>query len=455
MKKQKENIQKPKRRSRVGIVLLVLLLILAGAGGFLYYTIVKAPLELDDYQKLAASAPMSPGERFRFSAADSTVQVKLDKGDIWSLFLAHAGDNFLDVVNEELSAYSLSVSGCAVHMDEEGLRLDLELYFRETRLVAKVPCELQISGQHISLKPTGVKLGVISLPVGGLLSSVKLEYDLSLPVISDVTRFGFEQDTLLLTGTLEEDVRGLISRDQDLYQVAVFSPELKSLAIALQAEGGFETIMAHLEQNPEDAQDLYRDLFTLAHPKIAQRYLEDRHGLTERFFPGIDFSERAEEQAALSEMLRANSSALEQFFTEVVGDYNEKKFRLSKGEFLKKSKPFQPALYNQGEYDALFEVLNPEEFFLILVDVENGYIRNTSSFYKMADEKQEFTQEVNFNKTYILGCVFRSVDGEPFVMYESEIQGNNSYSRKILMLPITEETAAGLQEPGKFGVWTG
>ena len=455
MGKQENKEQKPKKRSRAGLVLLILLLILAGAVGFLYYTIVKAPLETDDYQKLAASAPMSPAERFRFSAADNTVQVKLDKTDIWNVFLAHTGRDFLDVINEELSSYSLAVSGCAIDMDEEGLRLNLELQFRETRLVAKVPCDLEISGQHLSLKPAGVKLGVISLPVEGLLSSVKLEYDLSLPVISDVTGFSFGQDALLLTGTVEEDIRALVPQDKKLYQAAVFSPELKPLADVLRTAEGFGTVMAHLEQNPEDVEDLYRDAFKLSVPERTEIYLENRFGLTERFFPGVDFDKVAEEQSALSAEFYSNTAALEQFFTKVVGDYNDKKFRLSKGEFLKNNKPFQAALYNQGEYDGLFEVLNPEEFFLILVDVEDGYLRNTSSFYKMADEKQEFTQAVDFNKTYILGCVLRGVTGDPFVMYETEVEQGNTYFRSIVLRPLTEEDVENMKVPGKFGVWTG
>ena len=95
------------------------------------------------------------------------------------------------------------------------------------------------------------------------------------------------------------------------------------------------------------------------------------------------------------------------------------------------------------------------EVFARLVGAEDAYLRNTSSFYRMADEKQQFTQEVDFNRTYILGIVFRSVDGDPFLMYETEIQGNNTYSRSVKMLPISEEEVQALQVPETFGVWIG
>ena len=142
-----------KRRSPVGMILLILLGLLVGGAGYLYYSAVKAPVELDDPMQLAKAEPMSAGERFVFSAADQTVQVALDKGDIWRLILDYAGEDFMDLINEELADYDLTVSGCAIHMDEEGLRVDLELYYKEIRLVAKVPCNLQVSGRHLTLSP--------------------------------------------------------------------------------------------------------------------------------------------------------------------------------------------------------------------------------------------------------------------------------------------------------------
>ena len=455
MTQEEKNVNQPKRRSRGGIVVLIILLLLIGAAGFLYYSVVKAPLELDDPRQMAASAPLSPGERFRFFSADRTVQVIIDKGDFWNLFLAQAGDDFMDRLNEELSDYGLSVSGCAIRINEEGMQLDLDLLFREIRLVAKVPCSLEITGKHFSLAPTGLKLGVISLPVEDLLSSVKVEYDLNLPVISDVTGVGFVPGAIVLTGSMEEDIRTLVPLDEKLYQTAVFSESLQPLADALQTDSGFAALLSHLEQNPADVEALYRALFVMASPEVTGEYLDSRFGLTERFFPGIDFAAVTQEQTALIEELNSLNLSLEKFFTKVASDYNDKKFRLSDGAFLKNGKPFHASQYTTEENEAMFQLLDPESFCLILVDAEDGFLRKTSSFYRMADENQQFTQEVDFNKTYILGCVFRSVDGDPFLLYESEVHRNNNYVRRIKLLPLTEADVSALQVPGKFGVWTG
>ena len=444
----------PKKKSPVGIILLIILALIVGGGFYLYYSIAKAPLELDDPKAMAAAAPMSLEERFTFSAADRTANIKVDTRDFWNLILDHAGEDFLDVVNKEVSSYGLTVSGCAIHMDEEGLRLDLELFYKEKRLVAKVPCQVEFSGRNVSLTPSGVKVGVISLPVKGLLSNLKLSYDLDLPVISGVTRVDFVRDALVLTGPVE-DIRALIPREEMLQQAQVFSEEMQPLAKALGSQEGMDEILAHLERNPGSVEQLYHDLFVLAGPEVTKTYLDSRYGLTQRFLGDLDPAELEAEHVALTEMLKANTTVLEQFFTKAVNTYNDKKFVLSEGQFLLNKKPFQAAEFGGEQFAELFQLLDPESFHLILVDAADGHVRKTSSFYRMADENQQFTQAVDFNKTYILGCLFRGLAGDFFLLYESEVESGNTYSRLIKLLPVTEETAQELQVSGVFGVWTG
>ena len=455
MDEKNQTGKQPRTRSRAGIVWLIILAVLIGGAGFLYYSIVKAPLALDDPWELADSAPLSPEERFRFSAADQTIEVRLDKGDIWRVILDIAGDGFIDQINEEIASYNLSVAGCAICMDEDGLRMDMECYFKETRLVVRIPCEVRINGQQFSLTPTGLKLGVIPVPVSGLLSKLELEHELSLPAIGNVTQIRIEQDAIVLTGSMEQDMLALVPADKKLDQAAVFAEGLQPLVDALRDEDGYTAILNYLEKNPAGVEKLYRDLFILADSGVTDRYLEDRHGLTQRFFPEIDYASLAEEQEMLGQELSSMNELLEQFFTHVVNSYNEKQFRLSDGQFLKNGVPFQAAQFGDGQYDGLFEVLDSESVFLILVDVEDGYLRKTSSFYRMADENQQFTQSVDYNKTYILGCVIRSVDAEPYLLYEAERTEANSYYRQIVLQALTEENVKALQEPGKFGVWTG
>lgn len=454
MTQQEVSENQTKKKSHAGIVVLVILLILAGFAGYLYYSIVKAPLALDDPEQMASSAGMASETRFAFSAADRTARVKLDAADLWTVILNSVGNDFLDTVNRELKAFGASVSGCAIRMEEKGLRLDIELFYKETRLIAKVPCTLEFEGKHLTLAPAGVKLGIVPLPVKGLLTNLKFEYDSDLPVLTEVTGVEFVDGAVVLSGPLEEDIRALIPQEKKLSQIAVFSEDMQETTNYLQTQEGFAALFTRLEQEPGYAEDIYRDLFVMADPATTANYRNSRYGLTERFFPGIDFASLEEAHTALTELVEPQALMLDTFFTSLSGTYSDKLFTLSEGEFLRKKKPFDFAQYDKDKYDALYEVLDPEEMFLILVDAKDGFIRNTSSFYRMAKQDLEFTRDVDYNKTYILGCVIRSISDEPYLMYDREVDNGNTYSRVIRLMPLAEEEVAALNQPGKFGVWT-
>lgn len=455
MAKRENSEGKPKRRSRVGLVFLIILLLLVGTAGFLIFTVVKGQVALDDPQAMAAAAPLSAEERFSFSAADRTVQMKVNAADIWNFVLNNAGTDFLDMVNQELSAYSLRVSGCGIQIDERGAQLNLELFYENIRLAAKVPFSLEASGQHFSLKPTGVKVGVIPLPVKDMLSSVQMEGDLQLPVISDVTEIRYEADAIVICGSMKEDIRSLIPQRRTMHRLAVFDESWQFLAAALDTEEGYTALLSYLEQSPGKIEDIYSTLFVFAGYDSMKEYLNNHMDLTQRVLPGVDFSSNEAKRAELIKQEDPLFSILERFFASVVSDYNGNDFSLSDGEFLKKLKPFHPTNYGTGSYNALYEVLNPDDFSLVLVDVENGYTEKTPVFNKLIDENQQFTQPVDYHKTYILGFVFRSAAGMPFLLYETEIQVDGTATRDLMLRVLSEEEVSALRVPGKFGVWTG
>ena len=454
MEKQ-ENVKKQtKRRFGFGRVLLIVFLLLLGAAGFLFYSLSMAPANVDDPLQMAALESMPAAERFRFSSADRTVQIKVNAADIWKLVMTYAGEDFLDQINQELSAYSVSVSGCGIQIDEKGLQLNLELYYEDFRLLAKIPCTLEASGQHFSFQPSGAKLGVISLPISELLSSLNVEFDLQLPVISHVTGISYEKDAILIAGDMMEDMKALILPEKKMYPAAVFNETVQPVLDALQTDAGCEALFAHLQKEPGSIETYYREMFLLAGSANTQEYLDRCKGMTQWIFPDIDF---ANLEASRKEMLEREAplnTMMEKFFSTVVSNYNWKGFELSEGEFLRMGKPFHAADYGDGNYAAMFDLLDPDAFFPVLVDVENGFIKDTPTFDQLADESQQFTKPVDFSKTYIVGCVFRSMSGNPLLMYEIEVPAGDSYYSDILIRTLTEEEAGALRVSGKIGVWT-
>ena len=443
-----------KKRSPVGIIFLVVLLILAGAAGYLYYTIVKAPLTLDDPEKMAASRPMDAQDRFAIVAEDKSVQVKLEAADFWTVILSQSEADVLEVLNRELSGYDLSVSGCAIAIDEAGLRLDLELFYQEIRLVARIPCNLEFTGNKITMTPAGVTLGQIPLPVEDMLPDIKLEFKVDVPVVDQVTDVSYVSGAVVLEGSVKEGIQEVIPSEDQIYRAVLFDTNMKSIADELFTDAGFSALTEKLQKNPGNVEDLYRQLFLLAGVEETAAYVESSCGLTQRFFPGIDLEVLNQDQLNQTEFIREQTLTLEKFFNKLVNEYNDKKFTLSKGQFTLKGKEFHAAKYGSGDFDSLFAYLNPEEVFLVLVNTEDSFIRNTSSFYRMAKEGLEFTKEVDYNKTYILGCVLRSVEGKPFLMYEKHIDREGGYSRGVKLIPLTEEQVSQMHQPDKIGVWS-
>ena len=454
-----ENSETKKKKSGCGsclIVLLAVFLLIVGVAGFLVYNVVMAPLKLDDPQAMAASAPMSVEDRFRFSSTDGTVQVKLDKADIWSFVLEHAGNDFLDGINEELAPYSLSVSGCSIYVDEDGLRLDLEAFYQDTRLVVKVPCDLEINDGHIVLTPVDVKLGLIPLPVDELISGVKVESDMVLPAIDDVNLEGFTKDGILLAGRVDRNIQDMVVMDETFERVTLFSDSLQNIVRLMENEEEWENILRSFEEDPASAEVFYRGIFSLSDEIKRKEYLEDRDVLTRRFFPGMDLAGVKEARSDLIKELGKDIALLKEFFTDVFDDYNDKKFTLTDGEFLLDGQPFHAGQYSEGKYGDLFEKLDPDQVFLVLVDAKDGYLRFTDPLKRMTDKKQQFTQKVNFNKPYILGCVIFADNGDAFLVYDADmhLEFINAYIRSTVLQPLTQEEVAALQVPGQFGVWT-
>jgi len=66
------------------------------------------------------------------------------------------------------------------------------------------------------------------------------------------------------------------------------------------------------------------------------------------------------------------------------------------------------------------------------------------------------TQELNRNEAYPIGCVFRGLNGEYFLRYESmEILTGGQVSKFFKTVILTEEEYASLVQDGKIGVWVG
>lgn len=442
-----------------GIFLLVILLIVGGTLGFLYFTITRGTVTIDDPAAVAAQAPMAASQRFVFDAAGETAQIKLDKSDLWWLLLPEMEDDLLDTVNRELEPYQLSVTGYGFHITEEGICVDVDAMFKSLRLPVHILTSLEVDASGFSLTPVSAKLGPIRLPAVSLLRSIDTRMEVDWPVITDVTHVVCQQDAVLLTGTLTQDILSCVQKACQDNAIGWFSTSHQDVFRIARTENGFRELLPGLAQDPGSIETLYHDLFTLAQVTEYEDYMEAARDLPLRFFPGIDYDALEEEcDSVRAQWVFANVMA-DKLVAQVSIDFNDRRFSLKNGEFYLGKSVFDPLDYFGGDtalkMEQLFHIIDRDKFHLVLVGSIDGYAKESPVLNKVLAKKQQLTQELNRKEAYPVGCIFQGHNGEYFLRYESAelLGGGNKVSKFLKTVVLTEAEYDSLVQEGKIGVW--
>lgn len=444
----------------IGILLLVILLIIGGGLGILYYTIKTDTVTMDDPSALAAQEPMPASRRFVFDAAKETAQVTLEKSDLWWLLLPEMGESFWEDVNRELENYQLSITGYGFNITEKGICIDVEAMYQSLRLPVHILTSLDFDASGFSMTLTEAKLGPFRLPAAGLLRSAdNLRMDVDWPVISHITEVSYQQDAIVLTGTLTQDMLACVQKACRDDAIGWFSTSHQDLFRVARDSDGYRDLLPGLEQDPGSVETLYHDLFTLAQVMELEEYMASAKDLPHRFFPGIDFDDlEAESDSVRDQWVFANVMT-DKLVAEVSIAFNNRRFKLKNGEFYLGKSVFDPLNYFGGDtalkMEQLFHIIDKEKFHLVLVGSIDGYASESPALNKVCDKKQALTQKLNRKEAYPVGCIFQGVNGEYFLRYESMeiLAGGSQVSKFFKTVILTEEEYASLVQEGKIGVW--
>ena len=435
------------------------MLILLGTLGLLYYSVTTDSVTVDDPAALAAHTPMAASRRFSFDAANETAQIRMEKSDLWWLLLPEMEENLLEDINQELEHYNLSILGYGLDITEKGLWIDVEAMYRSVRLPVHILTALNFDRSGVSLTLTKAKLGPVRLPAATLLKSVNVRIDADWPVVTDITDVSYQQDTVLLTGTLTRDMLSCVQDACKNDAIGWFSTSHQDIYRAARAPEGFKELLPGLQQNPGSIETLYHDLFTMASLFEYEDFMEATKELSHRFFPGIDYAVLETENNTVREEWTFYNDVADKLVTQVFKDYNNRRFRLKNGEFYLRNSEFDVLNYFTGdaakEIQQLFGVINPDRFQLIIVGSINGYTVKTPALNNICDSKQELTRELNRKEAYCIGCVFQGVNGTYFLRYESmRLSGRgNELSKWLKTVTLSEAEYDALVQHGKIGVW--
>ncbi len=454
MSNQSKKTSHPVLRS-MGIFLLLLLLILVGGVGYLFIDTVA----VDDPATMAAQPPMPASQRFVFDAAKETAQIKLEKSDLWWLLLPEMEENLLEDVNRELEKYHLSVTGYGLDITKKGVCIDLEAMYQSVRLPVHIMTSLDFDASGVSLTLTKAKLGLFRLPVGKLLNAVDERIDLDWPVVTDITDVTYQQDTILLTGTVTQDLLSCVREACQNDAIGWFSTSHQALFRAAREEEGFRELLPGLEQDPGSIEALYQDLFALSEVFEYEIFMDATRNLSHRLFPGIDYAAWETENHSVREEWTSYNAMVDKLVTQVSKGFNNRRFNLKNGEFYVGNSAFDVLGHFTGdmaqEMQQLFQVIDRDKFHLVLVGSINGYALKSPALNSICSKDQQLTQELNRKEAYPVGCVFQGINGEYFLRYESmRISGrDNQISKFLKTIALSEAEYDSLVQEGKIGVW--
>lgn len=443
----------------IGISLLIILLIIAGLFVFLYYTVTTGTVTIDDPTALVAQTPTAASQRFVFDATKETAQISLDKSDLWWILLPEMEENFLENVNQNLENYHLSVTGYGFDITKDGIRIDVEAMYKSIRLPVHILTSLDFDASGLSLSLTKAKLGPFRIPITNLLSSVDIRLDVDWPVITDITAVTYRQDTVLLTGTLTQDMLSCVQMACQNDAIGWFSTSHQDVFRAARVSDGFRELLPGLEQDPGSIEALYHDIFTLALVSEFEDYLETSRYLPYRFFPGIDFASLEEDGDSIRSQWVFYNVLVDKLVTQISHDFNSRRFSLKNGQFYLKKSPFDVLNYFTDDTSLkiqnLFKLIDHDKFHLVLVGSINGYAADSPALNKICAKNQELTQKLDRKAAYPVGCIFQGINGEYFLRYESmQISGRDNTTSKVLKtVSLSEPEYASLVQEGKIGVW--
>lgn len=434
------------------VFLLILLLIIGG----IFFTFTTDTLTIDDPAALAAQAPMPASQRFVFDAGKETAQISLDKSDLWWLLLPEMEENVLTDVNQKLENYHLRVTGYGFDITEEGIRIDLEAMYQSLRLPMHVLASLDFDASGFSMTLTKAKLGPFSLPAENLLSAVDVRMDVDWPVVTDITDVAYRQDTILLTGTLTQDLLSCVQETCRNDTIGWFTTSHQDVFRAARAEDGFRGLLPGLEQDPGSIEALYHDLFTMAQVNEYEDFMQSSKNLSHRFFPGIDFTACEEESDAVRAQWVFCQVMMDKLVAQVSADFNNRRFRIKNGEFYLQYAVFDALNYFTSDtavkIEQMFHVIDPDKFHLVLVDSADAYGAESPVLNRICAMNQPLSQELNRKEAYPIGCIFQGRNGEYCLRYES-LEKDSRGSRFFKTVTLSEEEYSSLVQEGKIGVW--
>lgn len=474
-------MEKKKKKSFIGVILriilillLVAILLVAGLFVYLKSSMAKMPLSLDNIAECAAAPARSTAEYLAFTP-EGEMSLTLDKNDVCFFLLNHFGEDWQADLNKNLALTGISVEGVGLSLKEDGVSIDFEGRWRNSRLAGRVSGQAVSKENSIVFRPETIQLGKLKISTEKLLNIVSgkagispedltIEYEPELVFFQSISTVQSGNGTLTisgpmgwnylsLTGKSKEEV-GRMSMMQDCCSLA--GPVLYSFH--QRSDNCFAGLLPRLCDDPALFKDFLRQYFTILPPSVLEKaeFFEKNGGLLRRWWGEYPKEDHAAEHQELENQYKFGVKFFDGIVYKLTEAYYEKNIRIKKGQFYLKNELFSTErIYGENllvPYSDCQIYLNLDEnMFLCLVTDESFHDDRIPKLSQVLDSAASVPEELDTNGYYPIGLVSRGRDGNAYIT----VRTFSNWSYNFYLLPISGEEYETLANAELIPVWSG
>ena len=418
-----------KRKHSGLVVFLIILLILIAVPVAFYLYLSNSAFEIDEINTISHRATLPLKDRFRVSAADDTMDIRLNKSDTAYIVIDVMG---LDEIRDGLEENDIRFDCFGLSVDDGFVSLELNARWKDfLPLPVKICFAPDCKGSELKFKVEKICLGP-KLKLGG--SIVRFIGDLA-EVTVDMTSYSgvfknmvaaYADDDILtvtvsgplmwLTAEVGDGEKMTLWRDY----LGVSAPEEIINAIKNEDAEAYHKWLEELEAHPDRVADLkWEELVHAAMITIREFYLNENGEMFERIFPNLDEASIQAQNDVNNAIVAERRSQLCGIAHDVAELFCAKGIATDGKEFYNlKAKKEPLSIYQFSGAEEVEQWLDISTLRFVFGHVSVTYMNYAPALKKLPTIGKNAFDHIDETQVYIPYMVFVSAAGRPVMAYE-------------------------------------
>ena len=411
------------------IVFFIILLILIAVPVAFYFYLSNSSFEIDDIYTIPQRSTLAANDRFRVSAADDTMDIRLNKSDTAYIVIDVMG---LDEIKASLEENGITFDRFGLSVDDGFVSLEMNARWKDfLPLPVKICFTPDCTGSELEFKMEKICLGQ-KLKLGG--SIVRFIGDIA-EVTADMTSYSdvFKNmvsesaDDDILTVTVAEPLKWLTAEIGEGVKMTLWrdylgtsAPEEMINAIKNEDTEAYHEWLEELEAHPERVADLkWEELVYAATITIREFYLNEKGEMFERIFPNLDEASIQAQNDVNNAIVAERRSQLCSIAHDVAELFCAKGIATDGKEFYNlKAKKEPLSIYQFSGAEEVEQWLDTSTLRFVFGHVAVTYMNYAPALKKLPAIGKNAFDHIDETQVYIPYMVFISAAGRPVMAYE-------------------------------------